>query len=354
MPPINPIVSDVTGKTGGEPIRFELPEDEKPRKFRSVIVRAPARLHLGFLDLSGAVGRRFGSIGLAIDAPKTKLTVSIASSFSSHGPEADRALLAAHRYGAAIAPDLRFCVDVERAIPAHAGLGSGTQLALSVGAAILHLSGTKRTGADLGSLGDRGQRSAIGIAAFEQGGFIVDAGKSLKPGREGEPPPVLMRANCPEAWRAILILDEKTEGVHGDQETAAFANLPPFPAASSAHICQRVVMQLAPALHENDIAAFGDALSEIQNIVGSHFASAQGGSQWSSPAVGRMAAKLKDRGAVGIGQSSWGPTGFAFVPDEVAAKSLYQSLVEEAKADGLKLLIVKGRNTGAHIESVFA
>ena len=29
----------------------------------TVRVRAPARLHLGFLDMNGALGRRFGSIG---------------------------------------------------------------------------------------------------------------------------------------------------------------------------------------------------------------------------------------------------------------------------------------------------
>ena len=113
-------------------------------------------------------------------------------------------------------------------------------------------------------------------------------------------------------------------------------------------------MQLAPALHEADLAGFGAALTEIQEIVGAHFASAQGGSPWSSPAVGRMAAKLKAAGAVGIGQSSWGPTGFAFAPSEVAAKRLYHSFVGDAKADGLRLLIVKGRNTGGTVESVFS
>jgi beta-ribofuranosylaminobenzene 5'-phosphate synthase len=354
MAPINPIVSDLTGKAGADAIHFELPEEEKPKSFRSVRVRAPARLHLGFLDMSGAVGRKFGSIGLAIDAPKTKLVVSSASSFSAHGPEADRALLAAHRYGAVFAPDMKFCIDIEQAIPPHAGLGSGTQLSLAIGAAIRELSGTKKSGTELGSLGERGRRSSIGIAAFEHGGFIVDAGKSLSPEHDDVPPPVLMRANFPDSWRAILILDDRAEGVHGERETQAFASLPAFPASSAAHICQRVVMQLVPAIHEGDIIAFGDSLSEIQSIVGAHFASAQGGSPWSSPAVGRLASKLKDAGAVGIGQSSWGPTGFAFVSDEAAAKRLYHSFVEDAKADGLRLLIVRGRNSGASIESVHA
>ena len=35
-------------------------------KSRYVSVRAPARLHLGFLDMHGDLGRKFGSLGLSI------------------------------------------------------------------------------------------------------------------------------------------------------------------------------------------------------------------------------------------------------------------------------------------------
>ena len=73
-----------------------------------------------------------------------------------------------------------------------------------------------------------------------------------------------------------------------------------------------------------------------------------------SAAVGAMAAKLKAAGAVGIGQSSWGPTGFAFLRDDATAKSLYHSLVGDAKAQGVKLTIARGRNTGATVESIFS
>lgn len=354
MSNINPSLADVTGKSALSGIRVKLEDERDPPSFRAVLVRAPARLHLGFLDPTGSGGRRFGSLGLAIDDPKTKLTVAMASSFSAHGPEADRALLAAHRFGTAFAPDLKFCVEVEKAIPQHAGLGSGTQLALAVGAAIQKLSGRPISGAELAAHAERGARSGIGIAAFERGGFIVDAGKSDAPSRAHLPPPVVMRVPFPDAWRVVLILADKMEGVHGDAEAAAFASLPPFGEARAAHVCKLVLMKLAPALHEADIAAFGSAITEIQEIVGAHFAAAQGGSAWSSPAVGRIARRLKDAGAVGIGQSSWGPTGFAFAESEDAAKRLYRTFVGEAKSDGLRLLIVKGRNSGATVDSIFS
>ena len=37
---------------------------------------SPARLHLGFMDLSGSLGRKFGSVGLAIDSIETSITVT--------------------------------------------------------------------------------------------------------------------------------------------------------------------------------------------------------------------------------------------------------------------------------------
>ncbi|TXM89098.1 GHMP kinase, partial [Methylobacterium sp. WL122] len=52
---------------------------------RSVRVHAPARLHFGFLDLHGGLGRRFGSIGLAIDAPAVRLTATAAETLSVTG-----------------------------------------------------------------------------------------------------------------------------------------------------------------------------------------------------------------------------------------------------------------------------
>jgi predicted sugar kinase len=111
-------------------------------------------------------------------------------------------------------------------------------------------------------------------------------------------------------------------------------------------------MQLVPGLMEADIDAFGRALSDIQAIVGGHFAAAQGGSPWTSPAVGRVIETLRDGGAYGIGQSSWGPTGFAFAPSKEIADRLYDSSIELARAEGLEILIAAGRNKGASIERI--
>ncbi|WP_072392400.1 beta-ribofuranosylaminobenzene 5'-phosphate synthase family protein [Hyphomicrobium sp. CS1GBMeth3] len=308
-------------------------------------VSAPARLHLGFLDLNGGLGRRYGSIGLALDQPSTDVIVSRTEATTVSGPEQDRVRTLVERTTAALALTGHYKVEVERAIPAHAGLGSGTQLALAIGFALMRLEGLSLTPQQVGDLAGRGARSAIGMAAFEGGGFIVDGGR----GAFDQPPPVLIQTPFPEDWRALLVLDSRNQGAHGDREAQAFSALPPFPETLADRLCRLVLMQLVPGLKEADIAAFGAALTQIQGIVGGHFAAAQGGSPWTSPAVGELLKRAAELGATGIGQTSWGPTGFAFVPSPDVADRLYHSLVEDAKARGLELAVVRGRNAGATI-----
>jgi beta-RFAP synthase len=274
--------------------------------------------------------------------------LSRSRTLAATGPDSERALNVLRRLIPLIAPGGTYRVEVERAIPSHAGLGSGTQLALAVGAALLALEGNDRDISEIAAVLDRGARSAIGMAAFADGGFIVDGGR----GAADRLPPILMRTDFPEAWRILLIIDPRATGVHGDAEAQAFAALPPLPKEASAYVCRLVLMQLAPSLIEADITAFGAAVAEIQSIIGNHFAAAQGGSPWASPAVGRIANKLKAAGAFGIGQSSWGPTGFAFTQTKEIADRLYISLTEAARAEGLEILIAKGRNRGASVDRI--
>ena len=336
MPPLRMLV-----QKGPRFVRFS------PVTSTAIRVTAPARLHLGFLDLNGAIGRRYGSIGLAVDRPVTDLTLTQDREHSASGFESERALALLQKF-ATQQQGRGYAVNISEAIPAHAGLGSGTQLTLAIGAAVAKLEGRELSAADLAALGERGARSGIGLSAFACGGFIIDGGR----GSLDAPPPLTLRADFPEDWRVMLILDEGLAGVSGEAEATAFADLPEFPQSAAAHICHLVLMKLVPGMKESDINAFGSALTEIQDIVGGHFASKQGGSKWTCDAVGRLASRMRDEGATGVGQSSWGPTGFAFVDNAKAADRLYHSFIEEAKADRLDIVIARGRNTGASIEAM--
>ncbi len=318
----------------------------KPAAAEKSRVLAPARLHLGFLDPDGALGRRFGSVGLAISNPATEIEIVRTDKTAISGHEQHRAQELLTNFQTTLGIKGHYNVAIKSAIPAHAGLGSGTQLALALGAGLQALAGQPVVPGDLGALVSRGARSAIGIASFENGGFIIDGGK----GDADRPPPVVARAEIPDQWRIVLALDTRAQGIHGKREREAFSKLEPLSKATSAHLCHVTMMQMLPALHDQDLTSFGAAVSEMQAIIGNYFAPAQGGSAFSSPEIEKIVQKMGHLGGQGLGQSSWGPTGFAFLDSPDAAERLYATLVEEAKASGLELLVVSGRNHGAQID----
>ena len=313
-------------------------------------VEAPARLHLGFLDLNGGLGRRFGSLGLTIDAFATRLRAQPAEGFSAEGPGAERALAYARTYAAARDLPGGVCIRLSETIPDHAGLGSGTQMALAVGTALerLRVPDAARPPPDCRSIAQtlgRGQRSGIGIGAFEEGGFICDCGR----GDLAAVPPVIMRLPFPADWRVVLLLDQRRQGLHGEREARAFAQLPEFLPETAGHLCRLLLMQLVPGLLEERFTPVAEALGEIQRAVGIHFAPAQGGC-FASPAVAAALEWATAQGFPGNGQSSWGPTGFILTADARQARWLEQGLRGYlGDLSPLCYQITAGRNLGARV-----
>jgi len=160
---------------------------------------------------------------------------------------------------------------------------------------------------DLARLTGRGRRSGIGIHGFHQGGLIVDGGRRT----EADIPPLLARLPFPEAWSILVVQPPDQRGLHGPDESRAFANLPPIAQDVTDSLCRLVMLEILPAVIECDLASFGAALGELQATVGACFASAQGGTYATSQAS-RIVNELKRLGFVGVGQSSWGPTLYAF------------------------------------------
>ena len=310
---------------------------------QAVRVSSGARLHLGFLDLHFGLGRRFGSIGMALDAPVTRLRLHRADRTHVTGPESTRAARYLDIVTTALGLPAAHALATDAAMPAHAGLGSGTQLALAVAAALRrlhHLPPDPRADA---ALLDRGARSGIGIGLFAEGGLVLDGGR----GARDAPPPLLARLAVPADWRVLLLLDPDDAGLSGEAERDAFAALAPMPEATVGALCRLVLMQALPAVAEGDLPAFGEAITRLQQAVGDHFAPAQGG-RIKSPRVAAALDRLAGWGAHGLGQSSWGPTGFAFAPDPEAARWLQGRLA--AFPDAPEAMVVRPRNRGADIE----
>ncbi|MFY9629522.1 MAG: beta-ribofuranosylaminobenzene 5'-phosphate synthase family protein [Methylocystis sp.] len=315
-----------------------------------VRVTASARLHLGFLDMHGGLGRKFGGLGLAISGFSTRLTLSRAETNRVEGAEAERALRLLQQAQAALAPDGRHHLDISEAIPAHSGLGSGTQLALAIAGALRRLEDLPADPASDAALMERGSRSGLGAGLFQDGGLVVDGGR----GGGGLTPPVIARLPFPAEWRALLVIDRHSVGLHGDSEREAFSALPRFSEAHAGEICRRVLMQALPALVERDIGAFGEAISQIQIVVGDYFAPAQNGRRFTSAAVETTVARLMREGATGGGQTSWGPTGFAFVASAAEAQRISERVLSDAEAAGVEIVIVEGLAHGARIDAIYA
>jgi beta-ribofuranosylaminobenzene 5'-phosphate synthase len=311
----------------------------------TVRVVTPSRLHLGFLDLHGGLGRKFGSIGVTLEEPRTIVTLRRADRLIASGSCAERATRVAMQLIDRLRLDDKVEITLEEVIPEHVGLGSGTQLALALGAALARWSGQSIDPALIATLTRRGARSGIGIGAFVSGGVIVDGGRAEE---DEAPPPIISRLDFPEDWRVLLLFDPKSGGLHGPAEFNAFRSLPQFPERLASELCRLIVMQALPALAEADLQRFGSAITELQQRVGDYFAPAQGG-RFASPHVAAALAWLESAGIAGFGQSSWGPTGFAFAGNAAEGQALMAE-AERRYGARLQFRLVKARNRGAEIQ----
>jgi beta-RFAP synthase len=312
-------------------------------------VRAHARLHFGFLDLSGERGRRFGGVGLPLSWPRYVLHVTPAEGLVVEGEDRGRVSKLAELYHEVAGCRPRARIRVSESIPGHIGLGSGTQAALAVATALARLYGDDRTSEELCRMMGRGGRSGVGYHTFRQGGVVVEGGhpSGAQPPRTG-PAPLLMRREFPEDWRIVLVIPASSPRVSGEIEEAAFARLPPVDGQSVDRMAGIVLLRLLPALAEHDLDQFGAAVAEMQDRVGAWFAAAQGGPfhQDGAPIV----RALREGLSRGVGQSSWGPTVYAFAADELEEKrviSLAQSVDRSATVTS-----VRGWNRGAEIRAL--
>jgi predicted sugar kinase len=148
----------------------------------------------------------------------------------------------------------------------------------------------------------------------------------------------------------LLIFDATAKGLAGASETAAFSALPDFPEAESAELGRRLGDIALPALARSDFDGFCAQVGYLQRVMGAYFAPLQGGS-YASAAVSEVLAWLAGMGLTGIGQSSWGPTGFAFVPSEADGLALLDEARARSAHDGLSFQLAQGRNEGAVVES---
>lgn len=328
-------------------------------------VRTCARLHLGLLDNNGDQGRLYGSIGLAVNRPNLILRAETAEGLRVEGSEIERITAYAQRFISRYGVPKGAHLALLSAIPAHVGLGSGTQLGLAVGTALARLAGLPLGVSDIALAVERGMHSGIGIATFQHGGFVLDGGhrilqvpsaaSGMQQSRQIERdrvPPLLFRHPMPGDWLFVVVIPATGPGFSGEKEHSAFLQLPVAPSSLVEKISWVLLMKMLPALVEKDIANFGRALTNIQCMVGDCFASVQGG-RFATPVLERLVEFLLEKGAAGAGQSSWGPTVYGLIAGKERARQLQRQVqVYLDSLGGGQVFCVQPQNRGVRVRRV--
>jgi beta-ribofuranosylaminobenzene 5'-phosphate synthase len=309
-----------------------------------VYVKTPARLHLGLIDLNGDLGRLFGGLGVGIDRPNVILEAQRSERLTVTGEKTERVKTLAKRFLETYNVKANASINVKQTILEHTGLGSGTQLALAIATALSKLFDVDASTQELAEAMGRGQRTSVGSTIFAQGGFVVDGGKSKK----GFPTTIL-RQPFPHDWVFVVAIPNVKKGLAKSAETAAFKALAPMTAGEPGRLCRLMMMKLLPSLVERDIKNFGEALTQIQTVIGDYFAEVQGGT-YSSQTAADGIALMQKLGAYGAGQSSWGPAFYGLTRKEEAKEIQLKVQAFLSEDVGGQVFTARANNRGAYIK----
>jgi beta-ribofuranosylaminobenzene 5'-phosphate synthase len=321
---------------------------------KRVIIQTPSRIHMTLTDLCGQSGRVDGGIGIALDEPNMVLEAEEADELVVEGgDQSDRVRAAAKavmdRFGLGGAK-----IIVRSGYKLHVGLGGGTQLGLAAGKALCHLYSQPASIREIASTINRGGTSGIGTAAFEMGGFIIDGGHSLGPGKQKtdfrpsssslgiSPPPIIARHDFPEVWKILLAVPSLLQGAHGRREVEIFKEFCPVPLADVHELCYQILVRMVPAVVEEDLDGFGAAVNRIQEL---GFKKVEVGLQ--HPVVLDLMVKMREAGAACAGLSSFGPAVYAIT--DTGARDIEAAAQDVMREIGGDVFITKSRNQGARM-----
>lgn len=292
-----------------EPHRTKRRELDAPREIE---IRTGARLHFGLMNVRSP----YGGAGMMIDQPVTRIRFESADRFQTSGPAKERVQAVAQRFATFLSLSaLPACrITVLQRPDAHSGLGTGTQLALSVAQGLACWAGLALSENQIvRDIADRGHRSIVGSIGFYRGGLLVDQ----------EPP---RRHAVPEAWRIVLFRPDQAVSVSasrisGDDEQRKFSKLLPASSSQRRQLSELLDERMIPAVKAGDFDMFSEAVYRYNYHSGMLFAPVQQGPYNGKP-VGDLIQILRDHDVRGVGQSSWGPTVFAFCQSADEAEEL--------------------------------
>jgi beta-ribofuranosylaminobenzene 5'-phosphate synthase len=318
----------------------------------NVFVTSPSRLHFTLIDLNGELGRVDGGIGVALNEPSLKIEVSVVDEEIEKEANPKEVVPVLERIRNKIELSGRYQVKILKQLPSHVGLGSRTQLSLSVAKAISVLESKNYNTVELAKLVGRGGTSGIGVAAFDKGGFILDGGhvfrtdeslknvKGLKtsflPSSASNvpPPPVLIQHALPESWFFVIAIPRVKRGAHGTEEIQIFKRHCPIEREEVEKVCRILLVQTLPAVLEQDITTFAESVTMLQQVGFKRIEV-----MLQHDIIKRDLFRFFDAHALGYGMSSFGPVTYAIVSGEKRAKELATATKEFLDQNAIPALV---------------
>lgn len=268
-----------------------------------LLIRAPSRLHLGFIPSE----KGLGSAAVAISEPSLIMRMRKSDGIHVRGAYSDEFFRLASSFIENFSPEGGVDILVESAIKRHIGLGSGTRMALSVGMGVDRLYGLKLDPHDIAEFFGRGRNSRAGLETLLHGGMVLVDGKT----------DIL---SIPDDWRFVVAIPEISHSYFGAKERKAMESMTP------PNLERDIGAEMRDAIGSRDVELFGELITELDRLTGMMFQHVQGGEH-----THESLSKIKDfglkAGAYGAGQSSWGPAIY-FLTDEGHSDELVAKIRE--------------------------
>lgn len=301
--------------------------DSSAGNIREVVVTAGYRVHLGFYRFYDPP-YIYGSLGVSLSNPRLTLRVSVkeGSGIQVTTPTEESRDLIRHILTSLDVNDIS--VTLNGYVEHHVGLGSKTRITMSL---LRALDALNLINVPIDVLARRfgvGSVSAVGMYSFIKGGFVADTGKLIV--RE-EGPNLLLSLKVPEEWHVVLCIPQDKRGLSEKEEEPILREIRPHPKQDALYT---LFTRLVTAIPLRDYYTFARALTKLQVLTGEYFSKHQGGIFCCSESQ-EIAKILEKSGALGVGQSSWGPAVYGFVDGAAKAKHIASEVIKLSREVGI-------------------
>tara|TARA_Y100000389_G_scaffold105276_1_gene102169 strand:+ start:3304 stop:4245 length:942 start_codon:yes stop_codon:yes gene_type:complete len=300
---------------------------------KQVKIETNSRLHLGFMNINSSSPYSYGGLGVSIDNYPTVINISKSNKFESNLPKQYTNKILNYINKAGLKKTVK--INCTNKPNSHIGLGSGTQLILSLEEGLskfYNLDGKI-------DIFNRNFRSGVGFNAYKFGGFIIDS-----PKKELSTSELIFKSKFPKNWKVIVLFDNTKRGLHGASENKFFTKSNTN--SIRKYLSDITLNELIPSIIYKDFDIFAKSLTEFQKCNASLYSSIQK-SIYLSNDIAKIIKKVSSSFKVGCGQSSWGPTSYMFIDSKKDLKEILPILDKAISMyNNLSYDVVSARNSG--------